>query len=634
MRNLVAQFLSNGISRRDFVRRLVATGVTAAAANSILDSVTALAQTPGAPPVAPDAIRVFQGTGGEAFAEQLIASGVKYVFGNSASEDAAFYEALVDRPQLQYILTPHEGPGAAMAAGYVKASGQPSIVMEAAVVGLVNALGQMFNAWKEQTPLVFYSYRSEDSLASGRDGFEELPGQDQLTTPMTKLTWMARGPAQIPETIRRAFRVAWTPPYGPTYANWNSDYTSERFTAEIIRHDQVDPRMRVRPNPVEVQRAAKLLVEARRPLLIVGDEIYKAKAFDKVVQLAELLALPVTQARQVHANFPQQHPLWVGGIPGGRVESLAYPTEADLVINIGNKLQHNSAAPIVSRKTPFIDMRNDAASIGNVMTTAAPLVADVAYGTEDLLAAVNDLLTPTLTARMAERYEEVRAFSARARQLRALVSRNPNWDSSPLEADRVTYDVAQWADRDAIVVHEAGAVDIAHSFEFDPRGGRELFFYYGAHLGSGVGTAAGVQLARPGKQVVCLVGDGSFLFGPTALWNMARLELPVTVVVYNNHAYGGPHNRALANLGGSGRSIDVNKFVHDYLGKPDMDMASIAKGFGVNGERAKTPAELKAALARARRATADGKPYLIDVEVARHGPGWAEDPWVPTLQRG
>ena len=629
MRNLVAQLLTNGISRRDFVRRLVAAGVTTAAASRILESVDALAQAP----VAPDAIRIFKGTGGEAFAEQLIASGVKYVFGNSASEDAHFYEALVERPQLQYILTPHEGPGAAMAAGYVKASGQPAIVMEAAVVGLTNALGQMFNAWKEQTPLVFYSYRTEDSGAAGRDGFEELPGQDQLTAPMTKLTWMAREATQIPETIRRAFRVAWTPPYGPTYANWNANYTSETITAEVIRHDQVDPRMRVRPNPVEVQRAAKLLVEARRPLLIVGDEVYKAKAFDKVVQLAELLALPVTQARQVHASFPQQHPLWVGGIPGGRVESLTYPTETDVVINIGNKLQHNSAAPIVSRKTAFIDMRNDAASIGNVMTTAAPLVADVAYGTEDLLAAVNDLLTPALKARMVERAAEVREFSARARQLRRLVTRNPLWDASPLEADRVTWEVSQWADRDAIVVHEGGSLEIAHSFEFDPRDGRELFFYYGAHLGSGVGTAAGVQLARPGKQVILLVGDGSFLFGPTALWNMARLELPVTVVVYNNHAYSGPHNRALANLGGAGRSIDANKFVHDYLGKPDIDIASIAKGFGVDGERAKTPAELKAALGRARQHKIEGKPYLIDVEVARHGPGWTDDPWVPTLSR-
>jgi benzoylformate decarboxylase len=631
MRNLVAQLLSNGISRRDFVRRLVAAGVTTTAAHSILDSVTAIAQTPGAPPVSPESIKLFQGTGGEAFAEQLIASGVKYIFGNSASEDAHFYDALLSRPQLQYILTPHEGPGAAMAAGYVKASGQPSIVMEAGVVGLTNALGQMFNAWKEQTPLVFYSYRTEDSLASGRDGFEELPGQDQLAAPMTKLTWMARRAEMIPDTIRRAFRVAWTPPYGPTYANWNSDFSEERFTAEIIRHEQVDPRMRVRPNPVEVERAARLLVDARRPLLIVGDEIYKAKAFDKVVRLAEVLAMPVAQARSVHTNFPQQHPLWVGNIPALRVETLSYPGgEPDLVINIGNKLQHNSTALTVPRRTPFIDMRNDSASIGNVLTTAAPLVADVAYGTEDLLSAVNDLLTPALKARIAERFEEVRAFSARARQMRALVSRNPLWDASPLEADRVTYEVAQWADKDAIVVHEAGSVEIAHSFEFDPRGGRELFFYYGAHLGSGVGTAAGVQLARPKQQVICLTGDGSFLFGPTALWNMARLELPVLTIVYNNHAYSGPHNRAIANLGGGGRSIDARRFVHDYLGKPDMDMAAMAKGFGVDSERAKTPAELKSALGRARRKMADGKPYLIDVEVARHGPGWADDPWVPT----
>jgi len=633
MRHLVAQLLTNGISRRDFVRRLVATGVTAAAANSIAESITAMAQAPGARPPSPEAIRLFNGTGGEHFAEQLIASGVKYIFGNSASEDAFFYEALIDRPQLQYVLTPHEGPGAAMAAGYVKASGQPAIVMEAAVVGLTNALGQMFNCWKEQTPLVFYSYRTEESLAAGRDGFEELPGQEQLTEPMTKLTWSARAPAQIPETVRRAFRVAWTPPYGPTYMNWHSDFTEEKFSAEIIRHDQVDPRMRVRPNPVEVQRAAKLLVEARRPLLIVGDEVYKAKAFDKVVQLAELLGLPVTQARAVHASFPQQHPLWVGNIPGGRVESLAFPSEPDVVINIGNKLQHNSAAPMVSRKTTFIDMRNDAASIGNVMTTAAPLVADVAYGTEDLLAAINDLLTPALKTRIAERAQEVQAFSTRARQLRALVAKNPNWNNAPVEADRVTYEVAQWADQDAIIVHEAGSVAIDHSFEFNPRGGRELFFYYAAHLGTGIGTAAGVSLARPGKQVVCLVGDGSFIFGPTALWNMARLALPVVTVVYNNHAYSGPHNRALANLGGTGRSIDVNRFVHDYLGKPDMDMSAIARGFGVDGERATTPAQLKEALGRARRKTAEGKPYLIDVEVARHGPGWTADPWVPTIQR-
>src|SRR5688572_28086160 len=91
-------------------------------------------------PAAAGAIKVVEGPGGLLMAEQLIASGLKYVFGNSASEDAQVYEALVDRPQLKYIITTHEGPGAAMAAGYCKASGEPVFIMQAAVVGLVNAL--------------------------------------------------------------------------------------------------------------------------------------------------------------------------------------------------------------------------------------------------------------------------------------------------------------------------------------------------------------------------------------------------------------------------------------------------------------------------------------------------------------
>ncbi len=173
-------------------------------------------------------MKPFQGTGGAAFAEQLIASGVKYVFGNSASEDAQFYEALVDRPQLKYILTPHEGPGAAMAAGYVKASGEPAIVMQAGVVGMANAIGQIFNAHKEQTPLVVYSYRTDQSRRAGRDGFEEVLNQEQMVQPITKYTWLARRADMIPETVRRAFKAAWTPPYGPSYISWHSDYNDER----------------------------------------------------------------------------------------------------------------------------------------------------------------------------------------------------------------------------------------------------------------------------------------------------------------------------------------------------------------------------------------------------------------------
>src|SRR5437763_8140537 len=266
MRELVARYLSRSISRRGFLKGLTTAGVSLAAAESILDSLVPLAHAQGASRVAPEAIKMVEGTGGECFAEQLIASGVKYVFGNSASEDAQFYEALVDRPQLKYILTPHEGPGAAMAAGYVKASREPTIVMQAAVVGLVNAMGQMFNAYKEQTPLVFYSYRTDQSGRAGRDGFEEVANPEQIVQPMTKYAWLARRADMIPETVRRAFKAAWTPPHGPTYASWHSDYNDGRVRAEVIPPEKLDPRMRGRAHPAEADRAAKMLRDARMPL--------------------------------------------------------------------------------------------------------------------------------------------------------------------------------------------------------------------------------------------------------------------------------------------------------------------------------------------------------------------------------
>jgi thiamine pyrophosphate-dependent acetolactate synthase large subunit-like protein len=572
--------------------------------------------------------RIFEGTTGEALAEQLIASGVKYVFGNSASQDASFYEALVDRPQLKYILTPHEGPGAAMAAGYIKASGEPAIVMQAGVVGLTNAMGQMYNTWKEQIPLVFYSYTRPGTNALGRDAFEEVENQDDMVAPITKYRWVASRADKIPDTVRRSFRAAWTPSYGPSYMSWYMDFDGQKIRTEIIDQDKLDPRMRVRPNPDEVELAANLLVNAKRPLMIVGDEVYRAKAIPKAIAMAEQLGIPVVQARQIHTNFPQNHPLWAGELSS--TDRLQYPSSPDVVINVGDKLQHSGARLIVPRNTQFIDMRIDANSIGRILRTDVPLVSDVAYGLDDVSSAINDRLTPSLRTLAKNRLDASRVNHERSSKLSAQVSNNPYWNDTPMLSDRVTYEIANFAEKDAIIVDDAGSIGRAHSFVYDPINGRERFFYYGAHLGTGVGTAAGVQLARPGRQVICLVGDGTFIFGPTALWNMARLELPVITIVYNNHAYSGPHNRVISQYPG-GRMAQTGNFVHDFLGKPDMNMAFIAKGFGVEAEVAENPRQLKAALGRARKASLDGKPYLIDAQVRRTGPGWADDPWIPEI---
>ena len=179
-------------------------------------------------------------------------------------------------------------------------------------------------------------------------------------------------------------------------------------------------------------------------------------------------------------------------------------------------------------------------------------------------------------------------------------------------------------DRDAYVVVESAET---FGIEFDPLHGPYYIASRGGHLGFAVGGAAGVKLAKPDHQVICMVGDGSFLFGPHGLWTMARLQIPVIVVVFNNQSYNGVKDRSLAELP-QGRMSQTGRMVHYYIGDPDVDMVRIAEGFGVKGEKVATAAGIEPALRRAIASTKDGKPYLIDAQVARSG-AWADAPWYP-----
>ncbi len=599
MRDLVVKYLSKGVSRRNFVTGLTKAGLTMTAAQSVLSSVSTVTLAQTAPSVA-GPVKTFEGHGGAAFAEQLIASGVKYVFGNSASEDAQFYEALVDRPQLKYILTPHEGPGAAMAAGYVKASGEPAIVMQAGVVGMANAIGQMFNAHKEQTPLVvlLLPHRPVAARRARRLRGSAQPGADG---PADHQVHLARAPRRhdpgdraprlqggVDPALRAvlhlvAFRLQ-------RRAGEDRDHPAGSVRPAHARAAQPGRGAARRQAPGRGEDAADgggrrdLQGEGRRQ----GGEARRAARHAGDAGAPALRQLPGEAIRSGSAISR-----------AATSTRCAYPKGVDVVINVGNKFQHNGPNPIVPRGPKFIDMRIDHWSMGNVMLTEVPLVADVGYGLDDMIAAVEQLMTASLKQKAAERAEEVKKFSTQAKTLRGQIVNSPDWDQAPLIADRLTWEVAQFADPDAIIVHEAGSVAL-HCFDFNPLGGRELFFYYGAHLGSGVGTAAGVKLARPNQQVICLVGDGSFTFGPTALWNMARLQLPVITVVYNNHAYGGPHSRVINNVPG-GRMVQTGQFVHDYLGNPGHGHGLDRQGLrGRRRSRAQPDAAARGAGARAQ----------------------------------
>ena len=624
MRKLVKDYLDHRISRRQFFSGLTALGFTFGSAQSVLDWVSPPMQ---AQTHSLSARRIVEGTGGELLAEQLIASGVKYVFGNSGTGDAGFYEALVDRPQLKYVMATHEGPLCAMASGYAKASGETAYVCVSGMVGLANCIGQMFNAQKDQNNIVFVAYKRESSQVAGRDVHEEVFDQEILSEPFTKWRWIAKHPSTIPEVVRRGFKLASTPPYGPVYLGWNHDLLLDRgVKAEIIPQDRFRVPVRIRPSAKDVEAAARMLVEAEWPIAIAGDDLYKAGAIPLAVRLAELLAMPVTSHRSCFSNFPESHPTYLGRYAA----SMRFPPRQDVVINLGNRLLLGAspAEPLISRDAKFIDMRIDSRHLGDVFPVDLPIVAGMSEGLADLIAAVEALWTPTLREKITQRRAVVQAYTDRLRRARAeLLAKHPKWDNVPLLPERVAYEINALLEKDAYVVDELE--DAVGSLNYDPINGKTRFHSIGAHLGWGVGAAAGVKIARPDKQVVCLVGDGAFLFGPHALWNMVRNEIPVITIVFNNHSYNGTKERALE-LAGDGRMRATGHIPHYYLGNPDINMVHIAKGFGVEGEMVSTPGDLGPAMARAITATKEGKPYLLDVQVTRTG-AWADSPWYPRI---
>ena len=226
---------------------------------------------------------------------------------------------------------------------------------------MANAIGQMFNALKEQTPLVVYSYRT-DQIAARRARRLRGGAQPGADRPADHQVHLARAPARHdpgdhPPRLQGGVDAALRPRLHLLAFRLT---TTSACAPRSSPQDLVDPRMRVRPNPDDVQRAAKLLVEARMPLMVVGDEIYKAKAAAKAVKLAELLGMPVTQVRQLYANFPETHPLWVGNLAGGNLNSLQLSRRAPTSSSMSATSSSTTApAPIVPRGPKFIDMRID-----------------------------------------------------------------------------------------------------------------------------------------------------------------------------------------------------------------------------------------------------------------------------------
>ena len=625
IRELARGYLRHEISRRSFIRKSVQAGFSIAAAQSALQALQPMARAARSAPagsVADKTVR-FAGTGAELLAEQLRAAGTRFLFVCNSSGMGPLCDAVVDRPDLQFIQGVSENQAVAMADGYAKATGHPSFACFSRVGGPL-ASANMYNAMKDRTPMVIFTDHAE-AQADGRDGHEDLDDWLEPFKQYTKWRWIIKEGNRIPEWVAHAFKMSSTLPGGPTFIRIPRNVLYQKdLKAEIFSRESMSVPMNLVPNPKLIETAAKMLVEAKSPILYVGSEVWTSGARSDVIALAELLAIPVTQAWSWAADFPTDHPLYLGGY----LHPMRFPEEIDLFLNLGAKMPDPGSGPaMVPRSARIIHARIEAHQVGVNYPIDVPIVADVKETARALVEAVEAMLTSERLASIKrERWLAVKSATDGLRKS-YLASAREDWDASPLTWPRLLLTVNETLDEDAIVVDELGTEDwVLRSFTFGDGKKTKIGRTLGRSLGWGAGASIGIKLARPDNQVVALHGDGGFLFSQSdALWAMSRYDVPIITIICNNRSYDEPRNNILMK---GGRSRQENKDMICYLGSPDVEFTHVAAAYGIRGERVANPGELRPALRRAIEATRAGRPYLLDVLVARTGLA-ADSTWHP-----
>jgi thiamine pyrophosphate-dependent acetolactate synthase large subunit-like protein len=619
MKDLIKQYLDSGISRRKLMSGLSALGLSTVAAKAMAQSLAPFASSAKAATPQGPAMRDMTGTGGALFVQQLKAAGVEFIFCNPSTGDSPIYDALVDEPGITLIKGVQEGAVAGMADGYARLSGKPGIVI-VANVGITNAMTQMVNSFKDRIPLlVVVAAFGQDQL--GRDSVQDYDYQEYMMQAITKWRWTAQTARGLPEVTRRSLKFASTPPGGPVFLAVPDDELRAQATASIMDQSLFDVSMKVRPDKDAVEKAAKMLIEAQNPILTVGDEITLCQGEKEVLELAELLGMPVAGQETFGTwskPFPTRNPLFLGPM----LRDMRFPGQVDVHLNLGSKY-----AEVAQKGAKLISMRQDPTSLARLAPVDLPMVADIKLGTADLIAAIKSMATADRLKQIADaRGSRVRDYTKAANEQFQKISMSMS-DESVIRQGRLAVELEAALDKDTIYVTDCDSgksMDPMMSF-----GGTDKTYISTCPniLGWGVAATFGAKLARPDQPVVGILGDGSMLFGgPQPLWSMARYNAPVTVIVFNNRSYNNERNR-IWTFGG-GAQFKEGRDMVCYNGSPDVDFGKAAQAFGVEGETVKEPGKIKEALARAKQANVEGRPYLLDIIVEREGVG-AASAWHP-----
>ena len=562
----------------------------------------------------------------EAYLRLLAANGVDYLFINPGTDTAPINEVFakfaakgVEKPKP--ILVPHEIPATGMAYGYALVSHRPQVVMVHVIVGAANALGAVMSAYRARVPMIFTAGRTpitEEGFEGSRDisvhWGQESFDQGGLLREFVKWDYELRTSRQLKTVVERAFKIATAEPQGPVYL-----ILPREWLMEEIREGEVAParvRQPVSPPSADVDRlreAAQLLLEASSPLIITGRLGRRPEAVSRLVELAEILAIPVVEAPKNFMNFPTENPLHVG------YDVKPHLEQADVIMLIDSDIPWIPKVVKPNESAEIIQIDVDPAYTSYPIwgyPVDMPITSDPILAIPILKSILEELISNTQGKReeIEDRYDRIKSEHRRLRDLWREAALKAK-DEKPISFTWLSYIVNKVKDENTIIVDE---YDLESTQIQLSKPGTYFRSSPAGWLGLGMGVALGAKMAAPQQTVIACVGDGSYIFAvPTAChWVSNRYHIPFLTVIFNNQCYNAV-KRTVRTLFPNGWSAKTGNFVAVDL-DPSPNYAEIAKANHGYGETVEDPAELEDALTRGLRVVREEKRQaLIDV-ICKH----------------
>lgn len=558
-------------------------------------------------------------TGHRKLLEQLKADGVQYMFGNPGSSEEGLLDEVARFPDLTYVLGLQEAALVCIADGYAQATHRPAVVQLHCSVGLGNAIGSLFHARQRRSPLLVIA--GEAGMAAGPLEAHMSADLVAMARPVTKYAARAEHPQSLLRLLRRCYKVAATPPFGPVFLSVPQDILDAPNTEPVVPTHV--PSTRVVPDAQLVSAAAEMLRTAERPVIIMGDGIAHSGGAGELARLAEVLGAGVWGSMAAEINIGWDHPLYCGltGHMFGR-DSARTVADADAVLICGTYV-FPDVFPML--ENPFADGAKvihvdlDAYAIGKNHPVTLGLVSDPKLTLGALADAIASGSGEAERQKAAERARRITEGN-RERLSRARADDEARASAVPLRMATFAMELAKQLPDDAIVFDES----LTHFPELlrwvVPKAPGSFFQSPGGTLGVAIPGAVGVKLAHPDRTVVGLTGDGGAMYTYQALWTAVHMGVGAKFVVCNNTSY-----RLLKfNLVDywRERGLSPNQYPAEFpppfdVAEPPVDFVSVARGLGVPGVRVESREQIGPAIAQ--MLASDG-PFLVDLILEREVP--------------